>query len=1316
MAVGLLSGTAHAAETWGENKTISSTQQTQQIDGGVNVTADITLTIPTGVTLTVNGGINATGYTLTVTGVGTLIVTGTKGADASVSDNGGNGTNGFTGGMIVNGAEVTVTGGNGGKGGYRSGRGGNGGNGIYGNITVNSGLVTLKGGNGGYSEYGNGDPGKAVTGTITASSVQESKDGTNWTTLASGSSSTKRYVKAGTPIPYIKYTLSGDEVTSAEKTAIPDAIVSTSTTTFENGKFYVVSGSVTISNLITVNGTANLILCDGATLSADAGINVSSGNALNIYAQTAGTGKLIATGNTDTAGIGGGNSGSGGTVNIHGGTVTATGGENAAGIGGGGSGSAGCEVTIYGGSVTATGGNNGAGIGGGGDQGSGYNVYIYGGTVTATGGDNAMGIGGGSGSNSNGTLTVGSGLIVLGGDSATSMTELASPYSTRSQYMKVFQHKHNFTDYQLSGDMTITAVCSNADGDCPLTNLTATLIIVAPTTDGGAAVLSGDMSAFGVSSSDIKYAQKSGSNWENLSNVPTEGGFFRASITVVGKTASVTYGVSAITVASGITHGTVTAPSVATVGVVVPLTISPDIGYELDTLTPAKKSGGASISVTTDANGNKSFIMPDEEVTVNATFKLADYKISFDITNGSITVPDTAHYNNTVRFVITPDSGYGVYSFNVPDVTANLISRDTDTGVEIYEITMPNKDITVNLQLKETTIYTIFYKADDSVNSILYRFSTADAGFKMKKDAKVNDTACWGGQMRGVVDKTSFTVSFKVGDQNWTEKNCPVTNDLSAFNSLSNGNAILIPGDESAFVASFMWGYYDTDENGNLQIRSDYGMRYYFVTPNTTSISVPNPTRRGYDFAGWAYPGNNNETKTISAGSGNTTVNIKNNITKTTLFGAIWNRSTPTVTYELNGGSWSGANTATVSYGNKLTQPADPTRNAYAFNGWVVKSKTRAMKGSQGVTLGEGSNFDFDATKITENMTLQAAWKHVHAYVRLPLSKINDVIPSALSQATIDEYAPHVHFSICSHVDDYKFEGHVYDKNGKCVCGAVKPAPTVTLEETYGNRNSGLVVVSKPKQNSEVVLVAPQIGTDQFVKWEYRSLNGSTWRDLVSTPVVGFIIPGSLRVNAVYQSLNAPQLTLKAERYNNNGLLFTMQYALPKGWKATNAYVIYGDNHMLRYMEVVRSHTPWATLELSDPFLGIPIPGTQIDIGTFDEATHYYDREDNILAVAENKGPLRYKMLNGEAVNIPGYNEAIGKKAQNLGQTSGYAYGGLTDVNKNGNNNRYFYVLGFVEYTDAAKAKHMAAVGPIAVTYNSLSSAVTETEIHTYNY
>ena len=92
-------------------------------------------------------------------------------------------------------------------------------------------------------------------------------------------------------------------------------------------------------------------------------------------------------------------------------------------------------------------------------------------------------------------------------------------------------------------------------------------------------------------------------------------------------------------------------------------------------------------------------------------------------------------------------------------------------------------------------------------------------------------------------------------------------------------------------------------------------------------------------------------------------------------------------------------------------------------------------------------------------------------------------------------------------------------------------------------------------------------------------------------------------------------------------------------------------------------------------------------------------------------------MLSGEAVNIPGYNEASVKKAQSLGQTSGYAYGGLTGVKNVNKGNRYFYVLGLVQYTKADNTNHMAVVGPIAVTYNSLSSAVTKTGIsNTYDF
>ena len=182
--------------------------------------------------------------------------------------------------------------------------------------------------------------------------------------------------------------------------------------------WYAVKEDLTIGNRISVSGDVHLILCDGATLTASNGIT-TTGAALYIYGQSAGTGALIANAPENHAGIGGGNSGSGGSVTINGGRITATGGEDAAGIGGGDSGSGG-SFTINGGTVIATGGYNGAGIGGGYTSGNGgSSVTINGGTVTATGGSNSAGLGGGSSGNGS-SVTINGGTVTAkgGGSSA----------------------------------------------------------------------------------------------------------------------------------------------------------------------------------------------------------------------------------------------------------------------------------------------------------------------------------------------------------------------------------------------------------------------------------------------------------------------------------------------------------------------------------------------------------------------------------------------------------------------------------------------------------------------------------------------------------------------------------------------------------------------------------------------------------------------------------------------------------------------------------------------------------------------------------
>jgi uncharacterized repeat protein (TIGR02543 family) len=209
-------------------------------------------------------------------------------------------------------------------------------------------------------------------------------------------------------VPYV------DE-NGATQTAVNAKNIMSSNTTLTAGWYYV-EGNVTTTNL-AVSGDVKIILKDGAQLTANgetsaAGINVSSSNSLSIYGQSGQTGKIIATGEQQTAGIGGNNSQAGGTISISGGTITVTGGQGAAGIGGGMGGNGG-NIKITNGTITALGGERCAGIGGGHGQ-TGGTISISGGTITATGGtDGGAGIGGGYAAA--GTINISGGNIIANG-------------------------------------------------------------------------------------------------------------------------------------------------------------------------------------------------------------------------------------------------------------------------------------------------------------------------------------------------------------------------------------------------------------------------------------------------------------------------------------------------------------------------------------------------------------------------------------------------------------------------------------------------------------------------------------------------------------------------------------------------------------------------------------------------------------------------------------------------------------------------------------------------------------------------------------
>lgn len=148
----------------------------------------------------------------------------------------------------------------------------------------------------------------------------------------------------------------------------------TNTSSTLNAGWYVVNGEVSTAGLVC-NGAVHLILADGATLTATAetgyaGIEVSDiypDAAITIYGQTAQTGKLIATGASGAAGIGGGSGDvrcNGQNITINGGIIAAKSLREGAGIGGGKKGY-GRHITINRGVIIAESQHFGSAIGGG---------------------------------------------------------------------------------------------------------------------------------------------------------------------------------------------------------------------------------------------------------------------------------------------------------------------------------------------------------------------------------------------------------------------------------------------------------------------------------------------------------------------------------------------------------------------------------------------------------------------------------------------------------------------------------------------------------------------------------------------------------------------------------------------------------------------------------------------------------------------------------------------------------------------------------------------------------------------------------------
>ena len=615
-----------------------------------------------------------------------------------------------------------------------------------------------------------------------------------------------------------------------------------------------------------------------------------------------------------------------------------------------------------------------------------------------------------------------------------------------------------------------------------------------------------------------------------------------------------------------------------------------------------------------------------------------------------------------------------------------------------------DNSITLTITFAKQSVFTILYQPTGSNTSEVWcKFDKTEAGntkvtdaIRMKSDAVMGDgTAVYSLKVKAGFEPTKVafaTASDGFGSGTMTNisiiQTAPTQN--SNWTNVSGGKAVVIGGSAKTAIAAFVS---DADamqiykDNTLEQTVATEGVDYRLavvVDGSTATVEAPaGPTKEGYNFMGWRgykYDANGKASEQVyTAGS---SVPVRENTT----LSAVWEPIVPNV--KLNPNNGDDIINTDATYGDPVLKPEDIEKIGFVLKNWKVgKSVTENGKFFQ-----KGLPFDF-STGITNDLELDAEWKHVHSYTCVPLNY--SAFGDALS--AYYKYLPYLHVKFCG-CADVELEAHTF-QNGVCTgCGYAKPGATEAKLETFywkeGATSAWMAELPETVKVNEEVNVSAfwQIGDYQFSKWQYSMDNGQTWDDLASDNMIGFIIPRSMQLRAIYaNTLKDPQISLsarnyvtQAQGYNWDTVLYQMDYKLPDGYTLVDAGIRMGDNAGISYYEMKERHITMDN-EAKAIATGICVVTSILSggINTYESSateTYYAERENSVLDEI-TAATLSDYMLKSKPVNVekypPIYWEA---KATSKGRTGSVnTLTPLRFIQKN-NGNHYIYGMAYLTY------------------------------------
>ena len=282
-----------------------------------------------------------------------------------------------------------------------------------------------------------------------------------------------------------------------------------------------------------------------------------------------------------------------------------------------------------------------------------------------------------------------------------------------------------------------------------------------------------------------------------------------------------------------------------------------------------------------------------------------------------VEVTDNTTLEDGDEVVITMGKGGLTYALpNAKRITSDPAPSAIDVTTNIVGNEMTSVANNIKWTIERVDDYYVFYTISNEGRYNLY-CNSSDNGVCVAGSGNAltnHKFSIEGHYLKSIEEFRYFVISFNTTPYTWRS---PINNTTTAF----SGQTLKFYKRE-CLDSEHYWLTWDATDgqfaDGSKQIVKDYAVG--------TTINKPfDPTRTGYDFAGWSTDGVNVVTPAEKMPEENLS------------YSAVWQIKSYTVTWDADGGQFANGETVieqTYEYGATITKPANPTRTGYTFKGW----------------------------------------------------------------------------------------------------------------------------------------------------------------------------------------------------------------------------------------------------------------------------------------------------------------------------------------------------------------------------------------------